>query len=145
MLFSIKCYISCCYEAFLKHFPSLIREFLEHFSSIYKSNYIKVKFCVSVCVSVRYRTYLNIVGMGSKLLGVLRKTLQWSSNGQMFKKLRLKNWFFQWETEGKRENGRKTKTGTGAGTRTGEGRGTGAGHVFNSSHTGYPLLVGYNF
>jgi hypothetical protein len=98
-----------------------------------------------VCVSVRYRTYLNVVRMGSKLLGVLRKTLQWSSNGQMFKKLRLKNWFFQWETEGKRENGRKTKTGTGAGTRTGEGRGTGAGHVFNSSHTGYPLLVGYNF
>jgi hypothetical protein len=34
------------------------------------SNYIKGKFCVSVCVFVRYRTYLNVVGMGSKLLGV---------------------------------------------------------------------------
>jgi hypothetical protein len=39
-----------------------------------------------VCVSVRYRTYLNVVGTGSKLLEVLRKALRWSSTGQMFKK-----------------------------------------------------------
>jgi hypothetical protein len=38
-------------------------------------------------VYVRYRSYLNVVGMGSKLLGVLRTTLQWSSNSQKFKKL----------------------------------------------------------
>jgi hypothetical protein len=48
--------------------------------------YIKDKLCVSVCVSVRYGTYLNVVGMGSKLLGVLRKTLRWSSTSQMYKK-----------------------------------------------------------
>jgi hypothetical protein len=33
------------------------------------SYYIKGKFCVSVCVYVRNRTYLNAVEMGSKLLG----------------------------------------------------------------------------
>jgi hypothetical protein len=49
---------------------------------------------VCVCVYVRYRTYLNVVGMGSKLLGVLRRTLRWSSNSQKFKKLILKIWFF---------------------------------------------------
>jgi hypothetical protein len=51
------------------------------------SNYIKGKFCVYVCVSVRYRTSLNVVGMGLKLLGVIRRTLRWSSTGKMFKKL----------------------------------------------------------
>jgi hypothetical protein len=55
-------------------------------------------------VSVRYRTYLNVVGMGSKLLGVLRRTLRWSSNSQKFKKLILKIWFFKRETQKKREN-----------------------------------------
>jgi hypothetical protein len=87
-----------------------------------RSNYIKGKFCVSVCVSVRYRTYLNIIRMGSKLLGVLRKTLRWFPTGQMLKKqLILKNRIFytgNGRKTGKR-TGTETKTGTGAGTRTG--------------------------
>jgi hypothetical protein len=61
---------------------SLSMDVLTYIHSV-ASNYIKGKFCVSVCVSVRYRTYRNVVGMGSKLLGVLRKTLRWSSTGQM--------------------------------------------------------------
>jgi hypothetical protein len=40
-------------------------------------------------LSVRYRTYLNIVRINSKLLGILRETLRWSSTGQMFKTLFL--------------------------------------------------------
>jgi hypothetical protein len=58
--------------------------------------------CV-LCVYVRYRSYLNVVGMGSKLLGVLRRTLRWSSNSQKFKKLILKFLFFKRETQKKRE------------------------------------------
>jgi hypothetical protein len=41
-------------------------------ATIVKSNHIKGKFCVFV----RYRTYLNVFGMGSKLPGVLSKTLR---------------------------------------------------------------------
>jgi hypothetical protein len=91
------------------------------------SNYIKGKFCESVCVSVRYRTYLNVVEMGSKLLGVLRKTLRWSSNGQMFKKLSLKNRFFQMgngRITGKR-TGNKNRNGGGTGGEKENGGGSG--------------------
>jgi hypothetical protein len=55
-----------------------------------------------VCVSVRYRTYLNVAGMDPKLLGVLRKTLRWSSTSQMFKKLIKKMVFL---------NEKRTRTG----------------------------------
>jgi hypothetical protein len=58
--------------------------------------------CV-LCVYVRYRSYLNVVGIDSKLLGVLRRTLRWSSNSQKFKKLILKFLFFKRETQKKRE------------------------------------------
>jgi hypothetical protein len=92
-----------------------------------KSNYIKGKFCVYV----RYRTYLNVVGMGSKLLGVLRRTLRWSSNSQKFKKLILKIRFFKRETQKKRENRQGRQTVTGAGT----------GNVLDPSNAGYPPLV----
>jgi hypothetical protein len=68
--------------------------FIDVWWTDWQSNYIKGKFCVYICVYVRYRTYLNAVGMGSKLLGVLRRTLRWSSTVQMFKKLILKNWVF---------------------------------------------------
>jgi hypothetical protein len=44
-----------------------------------------------VCVYVRYRTYLNVVGMDSKLLGVLRRTLRWPSNSQKLKKPHFEN------------------------------------------------------
>jgi hypothetical protein len=77
--------------------------------------------CVCVCVYVRYRTNLNVVGMGSKLLGVLGRTLRWSSDGQKFKKLILKNCFFLLETQKKRENRRRRETVTGAGTWEGTG------------------------
>jgi hypothetical protein len=50
-----------------------------------------------------YRTYLNVVGMGSKWLGVLRRTLRWSSNSQKFKKLFLEICFFERESQKKRE------------------------------------------
>jgi hypothetical protein len=59
---------------------------------------------VYVCEYVRYRTYLNVVGMGSKLLGVLKGTLRWFSTGQMFKKLILKIRVFvnmKWTGNGK--------------------------------------------
>jgi hypothetical protein len=81
--------------------------------------------CVCVCVYVRYRTYLNVVGMGSTLLGVLRRTLRWSSKSQKFKKLILKIWFFKRETQKKRENGRGWETVTGAGTGNSKGGGNG--------------------
>jgi hypothetical protein len=60
-------------------------------------------------VYVRYRTYLNVVGMGSKLLGVLRRTLRWSSNSQKFKKVILKIQFFK--TRNAKEAGKQTGTG----------------------------------
>jgi hypothetical protein len=65
--------------------------------------------CVCVCVYVRYRTNLNVVGMGSKLLGVLGRTLRWSSDGQKFKKLILKKLFFF--TRNAKEAGKQTETG----------------------------------
>jgi hypothetical protein len=81
-----------------------------------ESNYIKGKFCVSVCVSVRNRTYLNVVRMGSKLLGVLRKTLRWSSTGQILKNNLFKKFgFFKRETHKKRENGMGTRNRNGGG------------------------------
>jgi hypothetical protein len=78
----------------------LIRMLFEN-SSIHEnvtSNYIKGKFCVSV----RYRTHLNVGGMGPNILGVLKKTL-------ISKKLILKNRVF------KTGNGRKTGKRTGMG------------------------------
>jgi hypothetical protein len=81
-----------------------------------------------VCVSVRYRTQLNVVGMGSKLLGVLRKTLRWSSNSQKFKKLFLKILFYY---EKPKKRGKQKGWGTGAGT----------GNVLDPSNAGYPPLV----
>jgi hypothetical protein len=60
-------------------------------------------------VYVRYRTYLNVVGMGLKLLGALKRTLRWSSNSQKFKKLILKIWFFQ--TRKAKEAEKQTGTG----------------------------------
>jgi hypothetical protein len=94
---------------------------------------MKGKFCVYVCVSVRYRTYLNVVGIGSKLLGVLRRTLRWSSNSQKFKKSFFKFGFLKREMHKKRKNGRERDTGTGAGT--------GTENVFDPSNAGYPPLV----
>jgi hypothetical protein len=94
---------------------------------------------VCVCVYVRYRTYLNVVGMGSKLLGVLRRTLQWSSKSQKFKKLILKIWFFKLETQKKRENG---QGGGGHGyTDRRADRGGAMGNVLDPSNAGYPPLV----
>jgi hypothetical protein len=84
-----------------------------------------------VCVYVRYKTYLNVVGMGSKLLGVLRRTLRWSSKSQKFKKLILKICFFNEETQKKRENGRGWESVTGAGT----------GNGLDPNNAGYPPLV----
>jgi hypothetical protein len=73
------------------------------------SNNIKGKFCVYVCVSVRYRTSLNVVGMGSQLLGELRRTLRWSSTGKMLKKNYFKKWSF---LNGKlKENGKTEGNG----------------------------------
>jgi hypothetical protein len=66
------------------------------------SNYIKGKFCVSVCVYVRYRTYLNVVGMSSKLLGVLRRTLVWFFTSKKLKKQIFKIYFFKREKHKKR-------------------------------------------
>jgi hypothetical protein len=98
-----------------------------------------VSVCLCVCVSVSYRTHLNVVGMGPTLLGVVRKTLWWSSTGQMFKKLILKKSVFFY---GKWKNGRdREKTpGTGAGTRNGAGKGTGAGtrNVYRPEQRGVP-------
>jgi hypothetical protein len=83
-----------------------------------------------VCVSVRYRTHLNVVGMGSKLLGVLRKTLRWSSNSQKFKKLFLKNRVFK--TANGRKMGKRTETGNKnrcwGGNETGARKGNGGGN-----------------
>jgi hypothetical protein len=78
--------------------------------------------CVGGCMSA---IYLNVVEMGSKLLGVLKRTLRWSSNSQKFKKLILKTWFFKQETRKKRENrqGRETVMGAGTGNINGGGNG----------------------
>jgi hypothetical protein len=57
-----------------------------------------------MCMNV-YRTYLNVVGMGSKLLGILSWTPRWFSTGQMFKKPLLLNVLFI------NGNGKRTKTG----------------------------------
>jgi hypothetical protein len=78
-----------------------------------------------LCVYIRYRTYLNVIGMGSKLLGVLGRTLRWSSNSQKFKKLILTIWIFKRETQKKQENRRGGKTVTGAGTGNSNGGGNG--------------------
>jgi hypothetical protein len=59
-------------------------------------------------VCVRYRTYLNVVGMGSKLLGVLRRTLRWSSNSQKLKNLILKIGFLN---EKHKRSGKTDKKG----------------------------------
>jgi hypothetical protein len=67
-----------------------------------------------MCVYVLYSTYLNVVGMGTKLLGVLRKTLRWSSTDQMFKKSGFLN--------GKRKENGKTD-GNGNNNRNGGGNG----------------------
>jgi hypothetical protein len=109
---------------------------------------------VCVCVYVRYRTYLNVVGMGSKLLGVLRRTLRWSFNSQKFKKTHFENlvfafglsaklmpkalellgtYLFKREMQKKRENRRGRETVTGVGT----------GNVLDPSNAGYPPLVSY--
>jgi hypothetical protein len=83
---------------------------------------------VGVSVYVRYRTYLNIVGMGSKLLGVLRKTLRWSSKSQKLKKLILKICFFKREMQKKWENGRGKETVTGVETGNSKGGGNRGGN-----------------
>jgi hypothetical protein len=62
-----------------------------------------------VCVYVCYRNYLNVVGMGSKLLGVLRRNLRWSSNSQKFKKTHFENLGFL--TRNAKEAGKQTGTG----------------------------------
>jgi hypothetical protein len=51
-----------------------------------------------VSVYFRYRTYLNVVGMGSKLLGILRGTLWWFSTSQMLKRERKIDFFLSWAT-----------------------------------------------
>jgi hypothetical protein len=52
---------------------------LINLTTVYKGQILRV------CVYVRYRTHLNVVGMGSKLLGVLGKILRWSFTGQILK------------------------------------------------------------
>jgi hypothetical protein len=66
-----------------------------------------------VWVSVRYRTYLNVVGIGSQLLGVLRRTLRWSSTRQMFKKLFFLNGFIDEKPtrNGKMDGNKKQERG----------------------------------
>jgi hypothetical protein len=84
-----------------------------------KSNYIQGKFCVSVCVFVSYRTYLNVVGMVSNLLGILIKTLRWSSIDQMLKKPYFKTSVL---LNGERKDNGKTD-GDGNNNRNGGGNG----------------------
>jgi hypothetical protein len=108
---------------YLYHLGEECQKSYDHVAFKYRfiSNYIKGKFCVCACVYVRYRSYLNVVGMGSKLLGVLRRNLRWSSNSQKFKKLILKIWFFKRETQKKWENRRRRETVTGKGTENSNG------------------------
>jgi hypothetical protein len=77
--------------------------------------------------------------MGSTLLGVLRKTLWWSSTGQMFKTLILKYRVFQ--TGNGRKTGKRTVMETITGTGAGMATGAGTGNVFDPSNAGNLLQV----
>jgi hypothetical protein len=95
------------------------------FHDVIKSNYIQGKFCMSVCVSVRYRTYLNIVGMGSKLLGDLERPCSGPPLVKCLKTLFEKSGFLNGEqkenglTDG---SGNKNRNGGGNGNRGGNGK-----------------------
>jgi hypothetical protein len=64
--------------------------------------------------------------MGSKLVGVLKKTLRWFFTGQMLKNLK-KSGFLNGKTDG---SGKKTRNGSGKENGGGKGNGGGNGKRF---------------